>query len=257
MLATRSILLFAPAALLLGACNSTNPPATQRINVSAMIASGPSAQPGPARDVIVSGSGGSVRITSAQIVLSHIKLANDAACSSSTDDDANDVSDANDATEGPEANEPDDANNDEHDCEPVRVDPVQVNLPLDGTTKVILDALVPAGSYTGLRAKLDSVKVVGVFTDAGGADHPFTFTSDAEAEVSIDFAAPVTVDATTTNLTIDVNVGSWFTDGSGAVIDPTNSANQEAIEHAIRASLRAFEDNDRDGDDDHEEAGGH
>jgi len=70
-----------------------------------------------------------VRITSAQIVLSRIKLANDAACSSSTDDDANDVSDANDATEGPEANEPDDANNDEHDCEPVRVDPVQVNLP--------------------------------------------------------------------------------------------------------------------------------
>ena len=257
MLATRSIMLFAPAALLLSACNSTGPQAAQRINVSAMIASGPSAQPGPARDVIVSGSGGSVRITSAQIVLSHIKLANDAACSSSTDDDANDVSDANDATEGPEANEPDDANNDEHDCEPVRVDPVQVNLPLDGTTKVILDALVPAGSYTGLRAKLDSVKVVGVFTDAGGTDHPFTFTSDAEAEVSVDFAAPVTVDATTTNLTIDVNVGSWFTDGSGAVIDPTNSANQEAIEHAIRASLRAFEDNDRDGDDDHEEAGGH
>jgi len=33
-------------------------------------------------------------------------------------------------------------NNDEHDCE-VQVDPVLVNLPMDGTTKVILDALVP------------------------------------------------------------------------------------------------------------------
>src|SRR2546426_12562725 len=164
MLTTRSIMLFAPAALLLSACNSTGPHAAQRINVSAMIASGPSAQPGPARDVIVSGSGGSVRITSAQIVLSHIKLANDAACSRSTDDDANDVSDANDATEGPEANEPDDANNDEHDCEPVRVDPVQVNLPLDGTTKVILDALVTAGSYTGLRAAVDTGQVGGGFT---------------------------------------------------------------------------------------------
>jgi hypothetical protein len=51
-------------------------------------------------------------------------------------------------------------------------------------------------------------------------------------------------------------VSTRFTDASGAVIDPTNSANQTVIEKAIRASLRAFEDNDHDGDDDHEEEGG-
>jgi len=120
---------------------------------------------------------------------------------------------------------------------------------------VILDALVPAGTYTGLRARLEGVKVGGVFTDAGGTNHPFTFMSQVEAEVEMNFATPVTVDAHTTNLTIDVDVGSWFKDATGAVIDPTNSANQEAIEHAIRASLRAFEDNDHDGNDDHEEQG--
>ena len=95
------------------------------------------------------------------------------------------------------------------------------------------------------------------FTDAGGVDHQFAFTSGVEAEIAVDFPAPVTVDASTSNLTIDVNVGSWFTDASGAVIDPTNAANQEAIEQAIRASLSAFEDDNHDGNDDHEASGGH
>jgi hypothetical protein len=74
---------------------------------------------------------------------------------------------------------------------------------------------------------------------------------------SVNFETPITVGAGTTNLTIDVDVSSWFTDATGAVIDPTNSANQHAIERNIRRSLRAFEDDDHDGDDDHEEHGAH
>jgi len=241
----RSVLLLAPVALLLTACDSTAPRPLQRINLSA------SATPGIVADLIVSGTGGSVRITSAQLTLSHIKLASDAACAA---DDEREHADSNETAAG--TNETD-ADNDEHECEPIRVDPVQVNLPLDGTTKVILDALVPAGSYLGLRAKLERVNVVGVFTDAGGTDHAFTFTSDAHAEVSVDFATPITVNAGTSNLTIDVDVGSWFKGASGAILDPNNAENQEAIEHAIRASFHAFEDDNHDGDDDHEEEGGH
>jgi len=230
-------------------------------------------------DVIVSGTNGKVRITSAQVVLSHIELASDAACTTDANADANDANDATDPAGQPGASEPDVENNDEHDCG-VEVDPVLVNLPMDGTTKVILDALVPAGSYSGLRAKLEavegddagasafltahpdfadvSVKVVGVFTDAGGTDHPFTFTSHVEAELAMNFASPVTVGASTSNLTVDVDVGSWFKDAAGAVIDPTSAANQETIEKAIRASLRAFEDENHDGHDDHEAPeGGH
>ncbi len=241
----RSVLLLAPVALLLTACDSTAPRPLQRINLSA------SATPGIVADLIVSGTGGSVRITSAQLTLSHIKLASDAACTA--DDDEREQADSNETAA--DTNETD-ADNDEHECEPIRVDPVQVNLPLDGTTKVVLDALVPAGSYLGLRAKLERVNVVGVFTDAGGTDHAFTFTSDAHAEVSVDFATPITVNAGTSNLTIDVDVGSWFKGASGAILDPNNAENQEAIEHAIRASFRAFEDDNHDGDDDHEEEGG-
>lgn len=244
---TKFALHLAPLALLLTACDSTAPRLMQRINLSATIGSAAAqlSRSGPFADVIVSGSGGTVRITSAQMVVSHIKLASsDATCSSATDDDENDADEANDAD-----------GNDEQECEPIRVEPVVVDLPLDGTTKVIFDALVPAGTYTGLHAKLEDVKVVGVFTDAGGMDHPFTFMSHVEAQVKMDFATPVTVDATTTNLTIDVDVGSWFKDATGAVIDPTNSANREAIEHLIRASLRAFKDDNHDGDDDHDQEG--
>jgi hypothetical protein len=230
-------------------------------------------------DVIVSGTGGKVRITSAQVVLSHIELASDAACASDANNDATETGEANDATEPAGASGPDAEHSDEHGCE-VRLDPVLVNLPMDGTTKVVLDALVPAGTYSGLRAKLEavegddhgasafltanpdfadiSVKVVGVFTDAGGTDHPFTFKSSVEAELAMNFASPVTVGASTSNLTVDVNLANWFTDAAGAIIDPTNVANQETIERAIRASLRAFEDDNHDGHDDHETPeGGH
>jgi hypothetical protein len=209
-------------------------------------------------DVVVSGTNGKVRITSAQVVLSHIELASDVACAGDPSGDANEATEANDATDPAGASEPDAANNDEHGCE-VQLDPVTVNLPMDGTTKVILDALVPAGTYSGVRAKLEGVTVVGVVTDAGGTDHPFTFTSSLEAELAMNFASPVKVDASTNNLTVDVNLSSWFTDAAGAVIDPTTAAGQEAIEKAIRTSLQAFEDDNHDGHDDHGEApeGGH
>jgi len=259
MHATRSVLRLAPVALLLTACDSTSPRPLQRINLSTTIGSAaPSATPGIVADLIVNGTGGSVRITSAQMTLSHIKLASDTACAANDEErehaDSNETAADTNETHA-DTNETHAGNNDEHECEPIRVDPVQVNLPLDGTTKVILDALVPPGSYLGLRAEIESVNVVGVFTDSGGTTHAFTFTSDAHAEVSVDFATPITVGAATSNLTVDVDVGSWFKDASGAILDPNNALNQEAIEHAIRASFHAFEDDNHDGDDDHEEEG--
>ncbi len=252
MHSTQSVLLLASVALLLTACDSTSPRPLQRINLSA------SATPGIVADLVVSGTGGSVRITSAQLTLSHIKLASDTACAADAEREHADSNETAADTNETDADNNDGDDSDEHECEPIRVDPVQVNLPLDGTTKVILDALVPAGTYLGLRARLERVNVVGVFTDAGGADHAFTFTSDAGAEVSVDFATPITVGAGTSNLTIDVAVGSWFKDAAGAILDPNNAVNQEAIEHAIRASFHAFEDDNHDGDDDHaQEGGGH
>jgi len=76
----------------------------------------------------------------------------------------------------------------------------------------------------------------------------------ADAEIAAAFNPPVTVGTGTSNLTIDVDLASWFKDATGAVIDPTNPANAGAIEENIQRSFRAFEDDNHDGTDDH--AGG-
>ena len=285
-------LVVAPAIAFLTACGSTEPNAMHHITVSAAIASASvHALPGFNADLIVGDEAGSVSISSAQIVLSRLKLHDDD-CAGDEGDDAEDedvegedADTLDDASGAPVAVSNDSAdddqdeeegeNNDDDDCPPLTVGPVLIDLPLDGTTAVVLDAFVPAGTYRRLQARLHavkpgdegvgdfltahpdfegiSVKVVGVFTDAEGAEHAFTFTSDMNVVSAINFETPVTVDAGTTNLTINVGVGSWFTSGSGAVIDPSNAANQEAIEKNIRASLRAFEDDDQDGDDDNDE----
>ena len=254
----RPISLVIPA-LVLAACSSTDPNATHRISLSATNRSASTnATAGILADVIVTGTGGSVRITAAQVELSHIKLASDSTCTGGDDENEvdnpdqehSDSADANDNDDQGEEHDGDQEHEDE--CAPVRADPVVVDVPLDGTTKIFLDASVPAGTYSGLRAKLDSVNVVGVFTDTTGAEHPFTFSSRVRAHIAVEFDTPVTVDSNSQNLTIDIDVASWFKTSGGAIIDPTNPENQHAIERAIRASVRGFEDENHDGDDDHE-----
>ena len=266
--------LVIPAALVIAACSSTDPNATHRISLSATnrsASTSANATAGMLADLIVTGTGGSVRITSAQVELSHIKLASDSTCSSGDDENDVDNPDGEHAdsadTDGEHADSADtdgehsdSTDADDHDedqehndeCAPVRADPVVVSVPLDGTTKIFLDASVPAGTYVGIRAKLDSVNVVGVFTDTAGTDHPFTFSSRVRAHIAVNFDTPVTVDANSQNLTINIDVSSWFKTSSGAIIDPTNPENQHAINRAIRASVRGFEDENHDGNDDHE-----
>jgi hypothetical protein len=189
-------------------------------------------------------TGGSLTFSSAQVVVTNIALAPaGTACAASVDGDQ-----AAAPTGDAQAGGAEDAG--EVDCEPLRVDPVQIDLPLDASTEVVLDALVPAGSYTGLHAKLGGVTVAGVYTDPAGMTHPFTFTSIGHAVVEIKFPAPVTVGPATSNVTITVDVASWFTDASGAVLDPTNPANVALISQNIRRSFRAFADNNHDGADD-------
>ena len=87
---TKSVLYLAPVALLLTACESTAPHPMQRVNLSATI--GPRASlSGPLADLIVTGTGGTVRITSAKLVLSHVELASDAACANNANDDADEA----------------------------------------------------------------------------------------------------------------------------------------------------------------------
>lgn len=222
----------AAAALMLVACSDPGPTRSLSFSVTTKSTASASlpAAPGLSADIIIGSGPNSLTIKSAQIVLSEIELSSGGACSTM----------------------------DEHDnCDELEVGPVVVDLPVDGTTQAFLDKVVPAGTYTALEAKLDSVKVSGTYIDATGASHDVTFALGAHAEIEAAFASAVTVDASTSNLTINVDVASWFKDATGAVIDPTNPANASSIMENVQRSFHAFEDDNHDGEDDSMEGGDH
>jgi hypothetical protein len=240
----------------LAACGVTSPKATRPLSLSITSRSASNASlPAPSAiqaDIRIGSGANSITISKVQVVLARIELSPSGTCATTTG---------------------------ENDCDELQAGPVLLDLPVDGTTKVVLDGTVPAGTYSALQAKLDavtadddesgvdaflkahpefkgiSVQVTGVFTDANSQTHNFTFTSGAEAELEASFQPPVTVGASTSNLTINIDVASWFTDAAGKAIDPTNAANAEAIERNIRQSFKGFEDDNHDGVDDNKEAG--
>ena len=242
-------------ALLLIACDATGPGMPRPVSLSVAMKQSPGAPVGLANDVTVGSGPNSIRITKVEFVLAETELSQAETCSTPPANDDN--------------------------CDELELDPLLIDLPLDASPPVqVLDALVPPGTYTRLQAKLHavetgdedgegggasfmtvhpdwpagvSVRVTGVFTDAAGATHDFTFTSGVSAEIEMQFASPVTVDASTRNITLTVDVAQWFTDAAGAAIDPTNAANAEAIAANIRGSFEAFEDNDHDAVDDNHE----
>ena len=243
----RGALWLVPVALTLTACDATAPKTSQPVSLS-VTTKGTSSING----AIQIGSGAnSLTINQAQVVLARIELSTAGGCATTGEED---------------------------DCAELKLGPTLVDLPVDATTQVMLeDVAIPAGTYSGVQAKLDavqpddeepgasafltahpdfqgiSVKVTGVFTDASNATHDFTFTSEVDAEIAMSFEPPVTLASDTKNFTIAVDIASWFKDASGAVIDPTDPANAEAIARNIQRSARVFEDDDHDGVDDHEE----
>ena len=235
-------------------CDSTGPAqsgslaisvTTRRLGVS----------PSSSRDVVIGAGPNSLKITKVEFVLAETELSQASACSNDDEED--------------------------DDCDEIELDPILVDLPLGTSPPMkVIDALVPAGTYTRLEAKLRAVKkgsdddengaakfiaanpswpselsvrVAGVYTDVGGLTHDFTFTSSAKSKLEMAFASPIKVDANTENLTITVDVARWFKDAAGKVLDPTSSANASLINTNIRRSFKAFKDNDRDAHDDDNE----
>jgi hypothetical protein len=151
------------------------------------------------------------------------------------------------------------------DCPEVKLDPVLVDLPLDGTTKTDFGANVPAGTYRGIELKIRPVNS----SDAGGAaflaanpsfsnvsvhvegtynGQPFSYNSSLDAGIEMELGTPLTLPGGSgSNLTLFIDVASWFKDSSGNAIDPTNSQNASTIENQIKQSFKVFKDDDKNG----------
>jgi hypothetical protein len=176
-----------------------------------------------------------------------------------------------------------DGGDDGHDgvrdaCESFNAGPFLLDLPLGPGVSHGFSVVVDTGTYDQLRIKLHkpeddsgdpkdvqfladhpdfnriSIRVTGSFNGT-----PFTFESDVEAEQRMDLVPPLVVAGAAGNVdvTIQVDLSTWFQDGAGNLLDPASAnaggANQNLVTQNILDSFHAFRDDNRDGeDDDHE-----
>ncbi len=78
----------------------------------------------------------------------------------------------------------------------------------------------------------------------------FVYSAPVDAELELRFNPPLVVNSTSKNITVDVDVASWFKDSSGAALDPSSPANAATIAANIRKSFNVFEDDNEDGESD-------
>ena len=231
------------------ACSDGTAPGTGTsvsLSFSTPVASvSPSLQPvfGMAGDTLASG-GDTLVIDQVQIVLREIEL------------ELQDHSGCDTVTTGHDA------------CEEFEAGPVLVDLPLGGAVETAVSIDIPAGTYDELKFKIHTpedsdaaflaahpdfagltIRVTGSYNGA-----PFTYTSglDAEQELPLVPALVVTDGGTATNVTLRVDVQSWFSVG-GQLVNPatgnTGGANESVIKENVKNSFKAFEDDNRDGQD--------
>ena len=158
------------------------------------------------------------------------------------------------------------------DCEELQAGPVLLDLPLGTGALRTFSVAIDTGSYSKIKFEIHkpsssndaaflaanpgfdgvSIKMVGTWNGT-----PFTYISDLDVEQEHDFVPPITVtDTTGANLTLLVDLQSWFLNQSAnGFIDPATANNggqfEGEVKSNIEASLNAFEDDDRDGSDDH------
>jgi hypothetical protein len=164
-------------------------------------------------------------------------------------------------------------------CEEVNAGPSIIDLPLTPGPSQAFTVSVDTGTFKQMHLQIHvltdnpgdqallaqypdfagiSIQAKGSYK-AGATDATeFMYTNDLTANQELEFASPLTVGtAGPVELTLMVDVHSWFLDGSGNLIDPATAAagepNEGIVTQNIRRSFHAFEDENHDGCDDHNE----
>ncbi len=157
-------------------------------------------------------------------------------------------------------------------CEEFEAGPMVLELPLDGAVDQVVAIDVPPGFYKELEFNVDAAgddsedaqflvdnpdfEDVSIRVEGTWNGEPFVFTSDLDAEQELELNPPLEIaeDSGPVNLTLSLDVGSWFVDESGALIDPNsaneNMGNDDVVQSNIEDSFEIYEDDDRDGYDD-------
>ncbi len=251
------------AALILAACSSSNPSTTGAGRVAFSIATRPATAAAPvllaAPDSQAVGQDTLV-FDSVQVVLRKIDLERtneDVSCSDEMSGESDGHEDA---------------------CEEVKAGPSIVDLPLTPGASQAFTVSVDTGTFDQMHLQIHvltdnpadqallaqrpefagiSVRAKGTFKSGTADPTDFVYTNDLTANQELQFASPLTVGtAGPVELTLMVDVHSWFLDSSGNLIDPATAGagqpNEGVVTHNIRSSFHAFEDENHDGEDDHD-----
>ncbi len=147
----------------------------------------------------------------------------------------------------------------------VMVDPIVINLNLDGTATNFAVANVPPGLYEEVEFKIHKVEAsetppdpefkegddaslrYSVIAKGNYNSAPFVYKSKKSAHQELEFETPLQIlENSVANLTILVDPHSWFSK-DGVFLDPSNPANENDIDNNIKESFGdAYEDDDGD-----------
>jgi hypothetical protein len=236
--------------ILLAACGSDDGSTSQpvvRLNLASRPVGTAAARMASIADpyTVTDGSGNTLTFESVQLVMREIELERVESSVACGDDDSD-------------------------DCEELEFGPVLVDVPLGAGPARALSVEVTPGLYEKLEFEIHkpessddaafiaanpdfdgvSVRVTGTYNGT-----PFTYTSDLDVEQEQELSPPLeVVDAQATELTLLVNIDNWFRTEGGVLLDPASAndgqPNEGQVKSNIETSLNAFEDDDRDGDDD-------
>lgn len=213
-----------------------------------------------------------VTLTRVRIVIRDVKLESRSAGATPTPTPTPSptaTSHADDSAPGGVENETEDEQEHGEEVE-VHAGPVLLDLGAEALTasklQEALAVTVPAGTYDELKLRIhpleDGEKTGDADVDAARASvildgtydgAAFRFVSQLSAKQKLEGAFTVGGSGGS-NITLDIDVSGWFS-ADGMSLDPRSASNQAAIEQNIRRSLRAFDDRDHDGRDDHGEHG--
>jgi hypothetical protein len=141
------------------------------------------------------------------------------------------------------------------DCGEMKIGPTTIDLPLDGSVVAVPADAIPAGTFQELELRLAFIRLQGTFDGKA-----FDVTLSTPVRGDIQFTTPVVVTAgTATSITVTVPVATWFTNTDGSLLDPSKLNSTPSLMSQfvgrIATSFHAFEDEDHDGHDDHNQSG--
>lgn len=239
-----------------GGCDDGTRPASPG-SISFSVVSGPggglTASAGPRRSEVLSDGTHTLELTRVALVIRKVEL---------------------EGSDGPRSTSPL-ASDGEHEegLEELEFGPLLVEVPLDGEVDRVFSAVLPEGSYKEVELEIHkpssgdasdqaflqahpefagvSIRVEGTFD---GAEFVFTQNLDAEQEYGLDPPLVVGPDAEPVNLTLRVDLSTWFARADGSLVDPRTAgpggASYEVVKENIKRSFHAFEDDDCDGEHD-------